>query len=303
MTPLTNDLKIKIAEALLVQRKNFDGTDNQYARQFGISGSVFSQIKNGKPLDGLLKDALWLNAGRLLNVSIKQREWKAARTEVFSAIEEDVHFCQAHSKAMMFVDDCGIGKSFTAKYLARTLKNCFYVDARQATTKQAFVRLIARTVGVDDTGKYLTVKANLKYALSILPQPVVIIDEAGAPEYPALMELLEFWNATEGMCGWYLVGADGLRDKVERGIAGKKVGFAELFSRFNERYNRVIPTERGEKIAFYKKLITDVLDVNLADKKDIPDIVRKCLSNDSNRISGLRRAESLAILYNQQTAA
>ncbi len=73
-----------------------------------------------------------------------------ARTDVFTLIEEDVSFCQAHAKGMMCVDDCGIGKTFSAKYLSRSLKNCFYVDASQAKTKQQFIRLIAKTIGVDD---------------------------------------------------------------------------------------------------------------------------------------------------------
>ncbi len=297
MISLTPDFKQKVAAALLSQRPNFDGTDQQFATQYGINGSVFSQIKNGKDLAGLLREAQWLNLGRLLDVALTERKWKMARTDVFTMIEEDVTFCQAHGKSLMFVDDCGIGKSYAARYLARSLKNCFYVDGTQAKTKQQFVRLIARTVGADDKGRYVDVKANLKYVLRILPNPIVIIDEAGAPDYDALMEVMEFWNATEGACGWYLLGADGLRAKIERGISGKKAGFAELFSRFNERYGSIVPPERTEKMRFYKKLITDVLSVNIKDKSAIPTIVKRCITNDSGRISGLRRAESLAILH------
>ncbi len=303
MVSLPADFRKKVADALISQRQNFDGTDQQFAIQYGINGSVFSQIKNGKDLNGLLREAQWLSLGNTLGVGMRERNWKTARTDVFNAIEEDVLFCQGYSKSLMFVDDCGIGKTHAAKHLSRTLKNCFYVDGTQAKTKQQFVRLIARTVGADDKGRFVDVKANLKYVLRILPNPIIIIDEAGAPDYDALMEIMEFWNATEGFCGWYLIGADGLRAKIERGIAGKKVGFAELFSRFNERYRSIVPSERNEKINFIKKLITDVLTPNIARKGDIPSIVKKCLVNDSGRISGLRRAESLAILTGSGNAA
>jgi hypothetical protein len=47
---------------------------------------------------------------------------------------------------------------------------------------------------------------------------------------------------------------------------------------------------------FYKKLISDVLSVNMKDKSQLNDIVKKCLVNDSGRISGLRRAETLVLL-------
>jgi hypothetical protein len=296
MLNITLEYKKNVVAALLDQRKNFDGSDGQFAKQYDINSTVFSRLKTGSQLDGLLRDAQWLSIGRLLEVGNSQRKWNVARTDVFTQIEQDIIFCQEHSKSLMFVDECGIGKSFTGKYLARTRKNCFYIDGRQATTKQAFVRLIAKTIGVDDKGKYLTVKANIKHALNVLPNPIVIIDEAGAPEYNALMEILEFWNATEDTCGWYLMGADGLRDKVERGFDNKKVGFAELFSRFNERYNSIVPIDRQDKLAFYTKLISDVLTVNMENKGNMKAIVKKCLTNDSGRISGLRRAKSLLLL-------
>lgn len=299
---LPNEFKTQVAAALLAQRANYTGTDERYAGQYGISGSVYSQIKNGKPLDGLLRDAQWMEIGQRLNVSRGERKWTMVATEVFRKIEAGVVFCQRHQRSMLYVDDCGIGKTFSGKYLARTLTNCFWLDARQGTTKQAFVRLIARTIGVDAGGRLLDVKERIKYALRTLQNPIVIIDEAGAPAYEALMELLEFWNATEGLCGWYLMGADGLRDKIKRGIDGHKVGFAELLSRFGDRYNSSVPTTGQERLAFMQKLITDVLTANVADKKAIPGLVKRCLANDGNRIGGLRRAETLAIMHAETKA-
>ncbi len=296
MIQTTAEIKARIVAKLLEQRKNFDGTDQQFAKQWEINYSVFSRIKSGET-DGLLREAQWLNLGRELDVTASERKWNMARTDVYTMIEEDVSFCQAHAKGMMCVDDCGIGKSYSAKYLARTLKNCFYVDASQAKTKQVFIRLIAKTIGVDDKDKYVKVKANIKYALKMLPNPMVIIDEAGDLEYSAFLELKELWNATVGACGWYLMGADGLRTAIERGISNKKVGYAEIFSRYSERFSTIVPAERSQKIAFYKKLITDVLTVNMTNKDRLNEIVKRCITNDANgHIGGLRRAESLLIL-------
>lgn len=296
MIQITPDFKKKVVAKLLETRKNFDGTDQQFAKQWDINGSVFSRLKTSDNYDGLLRDAQWINLARELDVAISETRWNLARTDVFSMIEEDVSFCQAHAKGMMCVADCGIGKTFAGKYLARTLKNCFYIDASQAKTKQAFIRLMARTIGVDDKDKYLKVKANIKYALRMLPNPVIIIDEAGDLEYAAFLELKELWNATDKACGWYLMGADGLRAKMERGISHKKVGYAELFSRYSEKFTTIVPAERSEKIAFYRKLITDVLIVNMTNKNRLNEIVKRCLTTDgSGHIGGLRRAESLLI--------
>lgn len=302
MITTTPQQKQLIVAALLDQRKRFDGTDQQFAKQWDINYSVFSRLKNESAFDGLLREAQWINLGRELNVETSQRPWNAAKTEVYKIIEQDVLFCKDNAKAMICVDDCGIGKTFTAKHLSRTLKNCFYIDASQAKTKQAFIRLLAKTIGVDDKDKYIKVKANIKYALKMLPNPIVIIDEAGDMEYTAFLELKELWNATDKSCGWYMMGADGLRSKIERGIANKKVGFKELFSRYSERYTSIVPANRNEKLSFYKKLITDVLSVNMVNKAAITEIVKRCLINDENgNVGGLRRAESLLILFEKNT--
>lgn len=296
MLQLTNEFKNSVITALLEVRKNFDGTDAAFARQWGINGSVFNRMKAGET-EQILKDGKWLSLGRELGVSMSERRWNTAKTEVFKTIEEDVLFCKEYAKGRICVDDCGIGKTYTAQYLSRSLKNCFYVDASQAKTKQLFIRLIAQRIGLDSTGRFADVKANIKYYIKMLPNPIIIVDEAGDLDYPAFLELKELWNGTDGACGWYLIGADGLRAKIERGINGRKVGYRELFSRYSERYTSVVPTGNHDRLQFYRKLITDVLEVNMQDKSQLPMILKKCLTTDgSGYVGGLRRAESLLIL-------
>lgn len=297
MIQLSDEQKKAIIAALLEQRKNYDITDAQFAKQYGINASVYSTLKNGGDYKGLLRHAQWLNLGRELNVTFSSRKWVAARTAVYEVLEADILHCKEFSKSMMCVDDTEIGKTFTAKHLSKNLKNCFYVDASQCKTKNLFIRTLAKTIGVEDNDKIARIKANIKYTLKIIPNPIVIIDEAGDLEYTAFLDLKEFWNATEGACGWYLIGADGLRAKIERGIGNRKVGYAEIFSRFGKRYTRPVPTDRKEKTAYYTKLLTDVLSVNIKDKSKLSDLVRRCLSNDNgDGIGGLRRAENLLIL-------
>jgi AAA domain len=300
MIKITNEFKTKVVAALLAARTNFDGDDKAFAEQHNLHPSVYNQVKNGKSLEGLVNSNKWLEIARKLDVSTKDRQWNIVRTSVFIMLEKDIIFCQDHSQSKICVDNTGIGKTATAKYLSRTRKNVFYVDCSQAKTKQQFVRLLAQTIGVDSAGKYIDVKANLKYYIKMLPNPLIILDEAGDLEYTAFLELKELWNATEGACGWYMMGADGLRDKISKGIKNKKVGFAEIFSRYLEKYTAPVPIDRNEKIAWYKQLITQVLNANLEDKTKVNDIVKRCLIVDTNgNIGGLRRAEALALLSNQ----
>jgi hypothetical protein len=297
---ITTAFKKQVVDELQKVRTKFGGSDAAFAKQWSINHSVYSRLKNGET-DGLLRDTQWLSLGRELNITLGDRKWNAAKTEVFRAIEEDVKFCQQFAKGMVLVDDCAIGKTFSAKYLSKTLNNCFYIDASQTKTKQLFIRAFAKMLGVEEKGKYAEVKANIKYYLRMLTAPVIIVDEAGDLEYTAFLELKELWNATEGVCGWYLMGADGLRAKIEKGIANKKVGFRELFSRYSDKFMKIVPADKQEKIAFYRKLITDVLSVNMSDKTKLPELVKKCLAHDATgEIGGLRRAETLLLLHNQQ---
>ncbi len=297
MTQFPKEMKPAVIAKLMERREKFDGTDAQFARQWEINQSVFSQLKNGHDPEGLLRDGQWLNIARELDIDIKNRKWKTVRTSVFKTIEDDIVFCQQHSKSLMLVDHCGIGKTYTAKHLSKTLKNCFYIDCRQSPTKNEFIRALAKVIGVEAIDKLSRIRENIKYLLRMLPSPCVILDEAGALDDKAAMFVIELWNATENACGWYMMGADGLRAKFERNIQNEKVGWAELFSRFNEKYMRIVPIEPSEKKEFYTKLITDVIAANVEDKSKVPGIVKKCLVNDSGRISGLRRADTLVLLH------
>ncbi|HCS21069.1 MAG TPA: hypothetical protein DIW47_11010 [Bacteroidetes bacterium] len=295
---ITNEFRQEVIAALMEQRARYGGSDASFAKTWSINPSVFSRLKKSGADKGLLKDIQYLQIGRELNVSPTSSVWNIARTEVFEAISNDVAFCQQNAKAMIFVDECEIGKTVAAKYLSKSLKNCFYVDCSQSKTKNLFIRALALALGVDPVGKYAEIKANIKYYLTVLENPIILLDEGGDLEYPAFLEIKEFWNATDGYCGWYMIGADGLRAKWERGISAHKVGYRELFSRFSGKYMSVVPAnDRSAKDAFYKKLITAVLEVNTSDKAAIPALVKKCMATDANgQLAGLRRAHTLLTL-------
>ena len=293
---VTESYKERVYNAMIEQRQLFDGTNGSFAKMIGINASIFTRIHAGER-DGVLSPVKWIMLGQKLGVNTEERKWATARTEVFSIIEEDILFCKAFSKRRICVDDCGIGKTYTATYLSRNIRNCFYLDASQCKTKFQFVRALAESIGCDRSGRHGQIKQIMKIHLQTLDKPVIIIDEAGDLEYAAFLELKELWNATEHYCGWYMMGADGLRAKIERGINNRKVGFAEIFSRYSERFTTIVPKEKHERANFYRKLIIDTLVANNCPKDMVNEIVKKCMINDSSFIGGLRRAESLLLLH------
>lgn len=290
---ITSNYKEKVVAAMLAKRENYGGADDAFARSMEIAPAIFNRIKKGER-ERVLGEAKWLMLGRVLGVSLHQSNWVPVATDVFLQIKEEVLVCKELSSSRIFVDNCGIGKTFTAKYLAKTEKNVFYIDATQCRKRTAFIRALARVVGVEVKGRIDDIKDNTKYYLSLLDKPIVIIDEAGALDKDALGLVQEYWNATEDFCGWYLMGANALRNKISRGVANDRDYFAELFSRFSEKFSRIVPREEQQRYAFYQKLIRDVLAANIQDKARLNELVRKCLiKDDDGYISGLRRAKTL----------
>ena len=76
-------------------------------------------------------------------------------------------------------------------------------------------------------------------------------------------------------CGWYMMGADGLRAKIDRMVEHQKVGYAEIFSRYGGKYSRVTPDQAEDRKAFLLEQAHVVATVNAPEGMDIGQIVRK----------------------------
>lgn len=273
---INTTFKQNVLTAIFSGRENFGGSDASYAKSLGINPSVYSRVKNGET-EQLISDAELLRLGMQLQVSPKADNWKTVRTDVYNAIESNIKFCQRHSKATILIDICGIGKSYCARKVSASLKNGFYMDCAQAKTKMAFIRALAKTIGCDNQGRYIDVKARLKYHLNVLESPVIVLDDAGYLDYAAFLDIHELWNATEGNCGWFMIGDDSLQTKIDKGINNKRIGYAAIFSRFSEDFVNLVPFGLDDKKNYLRQLIGDVANANVNDKNAVPKIITKCL--------------------------
>ena len=281
---ITTQLKQDIRAAMLAGRENYGGSDTAFAKSLNISPAVYSRIKNGE-IEKVLSPGEWMNIGRKFQVNINNSGWKVALTEVYQQMEDNFHFCQQNKASMILVDDCGICKTFCAKIIISKMMNAFYIDASQAHTKVRLNKQLARTLGCDTTGKYYEILENVKYTLNILENPFVCIDEAGDMEYNAYLELKGIINATEDNCAYYMIGADGLRSKITKGINNHKVGFAEIFSRFSDDFVTLVPRGADDRKQFYSKLFNDVAFINMSKKSEVNKIVKKCMVKVANPYS------------------
>lgn len=291
---VTKEFRTIVREHIVANRELYpDLSDAKYAKMIGTSSSVFSRLKSGET-ERIANDTFWIEQARKLNIQTKKRQLNFAETTVYHQIKGNIEFCKEYSKATIMVDNNGIGKTRCTKRVFSTMQNAFYIDVSQCKTKSEFIRTLAKTVGVENTGRLVDVKANTKYQLNLLDIPVVALDDAGYADTNVLIEVLEFWNATENNVGWLMIGDDSFEYKIQKGLNSKKLGYKALFSRFSSEFIRFSPTGVEDKIEFYEQLIGDVAAANVGNQSTINKMIKKCIAKEQT----LRYLETLVFLQN-----
>jgi DNA transposition AAA+ family ATPase len=257
---ITNEIKAKITEAMKATRKNYTSA-SRMAVALGISNSALSNVFAGK-WEGQLSDANWIGIARRLDVQITGSvELVTARTHVFEFITEQLKACQMDAISAILCDVTDIGKTYSARWYCKNNKNAWYIDCSQVKSKSALIRAIAKEGGLNSTGQYQDVYKDLVFYLRSIPNPLIILDEAGDLEYPAFLELKALWNATDRSCGWYMMGADGLKAKIERNRDQLKVGYAEILSRMGNRFQKITP-DGSDKTVFIRQQVNLIGQAN-----------------------------------------
>lgn len=260
---ITKDFKERIIAALKHDRNNF-GSDAKHSVALDVSPAQYSRINKGE-LDHVISDEKWITLARRVGVELNPKKpWVTAKTPTFDFIYSQLSFCQQNGLAGLLCDNADIGKTHAGKEYAKANKHCVYIDCSQVKTKQKLVRQIAKEFGVNHTGRYADVYEDLVYFLNVIGDAMIILDEAGDLAYDAFLELKALWNATEGTCGWYMMGADGLRAKITSGKDRRKVGFTEIFSRYGNKYQKIAPEGREELERWNKLQVGLISQVNAA---------------------------------------
>lgn len=257
---LTKEQKLKVIAAIHAQQKNFSSR-KKHAVTLGISPAQLTRILRAEPeTEGVIGEARWVSIARKYDVQlVDEFKMHTAKTEVFKFVWAQLKFAQENSVSGILCDRADIGKTHTAMMYARENRNVAYVDCGRHKTKTAFIRAIAREFGLTHTGLYSEIFEDVVYYLNTTTvRPLIILDEFGDLSYPTYLEFKALWNATDKHCGFYAMGADGLATKLNRNIEYKKVGFAEIFSRLGNKYQRITPYPEQEFIQFQRKQIAEI---------------------------------------------
>lgn len=242
---MTDQIKLQIIEAVKVDRKKFK-SQADHARKFGIKDAQYSRFFIKGELNNVIADDVLISIAMDLQLSLKNNSnLVIANTPTFVHITTQLQRCQNSAMSLMFCDKCDIGKTVAAVEYMKNNAGVVYVDCSQVKTARRLIKEIARLFGIDTKGSYEEVVKKLKFYLNnIINDPLIILDEFGDLKQEAYLEIKGLWNGTKGNCGWYAMGADGLKAKFERMMENKKVGFAELYSRFNGKDQNITESDQ-----------------------------------------------------------
>lgn len=251
---VTAQLKQSVTKAIKedMARKSQHMTDTRHANILGISPSVYSRLKKGET-EKILSEGEWVRIGKELLVDLDGLGWVWANTETFQHITAQLMACKQMAISAIFCDKKGIGKTSAGRWFAAQYPNAAYVDCSQCKTKRELIRAIARAFGFDYEGKLADVKANMISNIMTLHEPLLELDEVGDLNYDAWLELKSIWNALEGLCGFYMMGANGLQKKIEKQIRNRTVGFEEIFDRYGDRFQQITRTMTETEVSIFDR--------------------------------------------------
>lgn len=239
---------------------------SKYATSIGITGSDFSNIDNAKwkSNDKLLSTQKWIRIARTVGYEFTPRQaWLTAETMTYRAIRRQLEMCAKDGLSAIFCDEAGLGKTHAAKEFCANTPNAFYINGGSHPRKVAFIRALAQAVGINpDKSKVEDVLLDTIAYLSSLANPVIVIDEAGDLHNNTYLLLKRIYNELEFRCGMYLVGARGLKKRIDSAIRNRTNGFEEVFSRFGSRFTTVLPEAAKERKEFLRAEALMIAEAN-----------------------------------------
>lgn len=239
---------------------------SKYAVSIGINSTDFTHIEKEKwkQNDQLLSVRKWLRIAHRVGFEFSTRQkWQTAPTSTHRAITRQLELCQAEGMCAIFCDEAGLGKTHSVKEYCNTRPNAFYVNGGSFPRKIAFVRSLSQAIGLNpDKSTVEELLEDVITYLKALKNPIIVVDEAGDLHNNTYLLLKRLYNELEFVCGFYLVGARGLKKRIDGAIRNRTNGFEEVFSRFGSRYTTIIPENPKARAEFLRAEATMVAHTN-----------------------------------------
>lgn len=262
----------------------------RYAKSIGITPTDFTNIDKGRYLknDALVGVGKWLRLAHRVGYELSpRRSWQTADTMVARAIRRQLEMCAGDGLCAMFSDEPGIGKSHTVKEWCANTPNAFYVHGGHYHRKLAFIRALGTAMGMNpDRVKIDELLNDIIAYLKVVPNPVIVIDEAGDLHDMTYLLIKRLYNELEFVCGIYMIGGPGLKKRINSALRNHTNGFAEVYSRFGSRFTSVLPQGAKERKQFLRQEAEMVAKANgLSD----PERTNRMLSREELDLRIVRR--------------
>lgn len=218
-------------------------------------------------------------------------EWRTAETHVYKYITTQLTLAKDSAMTGIVVDDAGIGKTHAAKEFAQNNTGVIYIDCSVHCRKCDFIRELAKKVGVEPNQKLTQLESAAIYGIQMMDAPLIILDEAGDLENTTLLVVKRLFNALEDSCGIVMIGSDGLRSRLERGVQYRKLGYTEVYSRFGKRFNRATPVKVDEKVSLFKKMALEMALANGIEDKSQLEMLENMMLQPDKSFSDMRGAK------------
>ena len=223
--------KVKIKNALKQKMESLSLSGNKSAKLIGISSANVSNVLNEKW--DVVGDAILRKVEMFCGLNTG---WQAAKTANLTKIYALAQDAQYNKVALAFSFSPGAGKSFALQHYKNNVQNVGYVECDEYWTKKILVKKIAASFGITVEGSLHEMIESLVSAISLILEPLIIIDEADKLSDSNLNIFKTLFNRLLDKCGFILCGAPFFKLRIEKGVAKNKQAYQEIYSRLGGEF-------------------------------------------------------------------
>ncbi|WP_192821204.1 AAA family ATPase [Rufibacter sp. LB8] len=232
--------KPTIQKALLDYRAERQLDIAAVAKQARVRVDQLEKIERGN-FEGI-EDYRLMRLWQLVNPAVYDEP--VIETGNFNTVIKVCKAAQEHQLMVALIGDTGLGKT-TSLMAYRRRPNVFYVLYEKSMNPKVFFISLMREMGINLKGSINDMVKRAAHELSILENPLIVIDEAGKLPVTLLMYLHDLRNQTQNTSGILLAGMPYFKVNLESWVSKQKEGASEFYRRV-QLWQELQPPTRAE---------------------------------------------------------
>lgn len=260
-------------------------SQERIANRAGVSGATINHMLNGKW--DLIKSAMWSKVQNSLKIDF---EWNHFDTANYNDFIQLLTATQERNLSIAIAMKEGRSKSHSYKRFQRMNENVIYVECKNYWTKKTYVQALLTALGIKADGTVGELIESFIEQVSMLKNPLIIIDQADKLKDPQLDLFMDLYNDLEGRCAFVLSGVPSLSKRILRGVQRDKSGYREIYSRIGRSFITLPEIS--------KKDVIGICAVNGITDADVQVEIFNSCEGDMRRVRRLIEREHLSAKRN-----